>query len=82
MSALSKQAEEIFVIQVTDGGDFQLQKRVLSEVDVYRVNTPRRVERVVERIAACRGDHDDVLRGVQSHYGPVDAGVFPACVVH
>ena len=78
----AENGEEVLEFKPPNRRDLQLQQRVLTWIGIHRMNPRRRIERVVERIAAGAGDDHDVIVRPQLQRLPIHRRVFPAGVVN
>ena len=73
--------EEICELARADEGELELQERILTEIDVDRVNGRRAFNEIIEHVAPGARDHDDLAVPIQLHQLAVDARILPCRVV-
>jgi hypothetical protein len=81
MRALPEHPFQVAKIAAFDQRQLELQQRVLAGIDVHCVNFRRRVQQIIQGIAAGAGQHHHPAVPVQTQQLPVNARVFPAHVV-
>jgi hypothetical protein len=79
---VSEHAEQIVEVAALDQRQLEPQQRVLTGIDIHRVNLRRIVQQIVQGVAPGAGEHHHPAVPVQFQDLSVDAGVFPTDVVN
>ena len=79
--ALAEHRKKIRVLQRLDAGELQFEQRVLAGIHVHGVDMTRPRQRIIQRVAAGRGDHQHVVVRLQAQRHTIEARVLPARVV-
>jgi hypothetical protein len=61
--AAPENREGVGVLDMADRGELEFEKRGLARIDVHGDNAGRRIERIVERVAAAAGDDQHAVAG-------------------
>jgi hypothetical protein len=77
----AKQSEKVFIIQVADAGDLELEQRVSPGIHVHGMNDPRAEKGIIQGIATRGGDHDHGVPGAKIQGLAVETRIFPARVI-
>ena len=81
-AAVSEHFEKLLVSKRRNGGELQLEQRILMWIHVYAMNRGRIADQVVQGITPRARDHHDAVAGTDIQYGIIDRGIFPALVVY
>jgi len=77
----SKHLKQVLEVAAGNEGHFEFQQGVLAEIHVDGMNLGGIIEQVIQRIAACAGDHDDFRGGIESEHLAIEPRVLPGTVV-
>ena len=81
-SPLAEHGEEVFKVEISNARQLQFQKRVLTRVHVDGMDVLHAGQRVVQGIAAGRGDHQHGVVGPELQRLAVEPRVLPAGVIN
>ena len=80
-ATLAEHREELVVFEIPDRRQLEFQQGVLAKIHVHGMDPPRRIECVIEGVAAGRSDEDQFIVGPQAQDLAVQPGILPAGVV-
>src|SRR5579883_33796 len=81
-AAVSEHFEKLLVSKRRNGGELQLEQRILMWIHVDAMNGGRIADQVVQGITPGTCDHHDAVARTDIQYGIIDRRIFPALVVY